>query len=493
MALSVAEIRLDPAAQQRALILTGVIGGIQMCDPIIASLALPKAGAALDMDPVQLALAASISTLCLAATVVLVGSLAERTGRHRMLLLTLALIAIGDLIVVLAPSTPVFLLGRAVTGVGAGGALACSYAYVRVVSPDDRLGRALGFWAAMSGVAAIPLALVGAGLASLDWRLAFLVIPVGAAACAVLVVRWLPVTDPEPERRQLVGVILAGLGVVGLLYGISQAAHELASAAVVVPMLTGVVLIAVAGLVGARSERPSFPVWVFRDPVMLAAALSGALWNLCLAVAVLQSSNLWQYVDGVTPFAVSVLQLPANIAVAAGSYGMGRFLGRELDSRLLIGAGFVIAAAGLLVMGLASGAAVSLWFNLGLVGLALGAGAVGTVQSQLLLHAAPDGYLSAVAASRTTFGQVGYAIGLAGSVVLTTLLAVAGLSGSRSAEAARQQFDEWLAAEVKQAGVVSTAYQDAFATSMQVWTVVVAVGGICCVALLSRRRSPVAA
>ncbi len=471
--------------------LTGAIGGIQMVDPVIGSLALPGAGRGLGMVSSELALAASISTLFLASSVVLMGSLAERTGRRRMLTLGLLVTALGDVLAAVAPDASIFMVGRALAGVGVGAALACAYAYVRIVAPDEVLGRALGFWAAVTGISAVPMAMVGAGLANVNWRLAFLLVPAVSFICLMLVPRLLPATPKATEHRELVGVILAGIGVVAVLYAVSQTAKQTGAVEEIIVLLVGLVLIAIAGFVGSRAAHPSFPVWVFRDPGLLTAALAGALWNMCLAVVILQSSNLWQYVDGATPFLAAVLQVPASVAVAVGSLVMGRLMSRRIDFRILMAVGFLLSAVGFAVVSLTSSSAFSVWFNLGMVGVGLGAGAAGTVQSQVLLDAAPPGYLSAIAASRTTFGQVGYAIGLAGSAVVTTLLATSALVSSEglNRDSARTQLNDWLMSVhghvAGSGGPVAEAYRRAFAEGMMWWAGVVLVSGLSCVVLLT--------
>lgn len=467
-----------------------------MVDPVIGSLALPGAGRGLEMGSSELALAASVSTLFLAATVVLVGSLAERTGRRRMLNLCLLLTAAGDLLAAIAPDPAIFMVGRALAGVGVGGALACAYAYVRIICPNEVLGRALGFWAAVMGASVVPMAMIGAGLANVNWRLAFLLVPVVSLLCLALVPKLLPPTPKATENRELVGVILAGIGVVTVLYVVSQAAKQTGAVEEIIVMLVGLLLIAIAGFVGYRAANPSFPVWVFRDPGLLTAALSGALWNMCLAVVILQSSNLWQYVDGVTPFVASLFQVPVNVAVAVGSLIMGRLLSRHIDFRVLMAVGFLFSAAGFVAVSVTSSSALSVWFNLGMVGVGIGAGAAGTVQSQVLLEAAPSGFLNVMAASRTTFGQIGYAIGLAGSAVVTTMIATSTMvsSSGMDRDAARTQLNDWLMAGHGQGsgtGPVAEAYRGAFAESMLWWAgVVVVVALVCGVLLTVKQRGP---
>ncbi len=91
----------------------GVLGALQGADPNIASTALVGATRGLDMTGGLVALAASISTLALAASVITTGLLADRLGRRRVLMAALVFAVVGDLIVAIAPSSGFFLLGRA--------------------------------------------------------------------------------------------------------------------------------------------------------------------------------------------------------------------------------------------------------------------------------------------------------------------------------------------------------------------------------------------
>jgi MFS family permease len=86
----------DPATDGRpasrwAIPLLGAIAGIQGADPNIASTALVGVSRGLDMAGGLLALAASISTLALSASVIYTGLLADRLGRRRVLMAALAL------------------------------------------------------------------------------------------------------------------------------------------------------------------------------------------------------------------------------------------------------------------------------------------------------------------------------------------------------------------------------------------------------------------
>ena len=87
----------------------GVLAGLQLIDPSVANTALVKAGQALEMQGATLALAASISTLAQAATVLLMGFLGDRLERRQVLMAALLLAIAGDGIAMAAPHAGLFL------------------------------------------------------------------------------------------------------------------------------------------------------------------------------------------------------------------------------------------------------------------------------------------------------------------------------------------------------------------------------------------------
>jgi MFS family permease len=91
----------------------GVLASLQLIDPSVANTFLVKAGQAFEMQGATLSLAACISTLAQAATVLLMGFLGDRLERRRMLMAALLLAIAGDGVALTAPDADLFLLGRA--------------------------------------------------------------------------------------------------------------------------------------------------------------------------------------------------------------------------------------------------------------------------------------------------------------------------------------------------------------------------------------------
>ena len=155
----------------------GILASLQLIDPSVANIALVKASDALDMHGSVLALGASVSTLAQAASVLVMGFLGDRFGRRRVLAASLLLALSGNLLSMLANEAGLFLLGRALTGIALGSVLTSTFASVRYVTSAAGVSAALGLWNLLIVVGFISGSLIGGWMAAIDWRLAFVLVP----------------------------------------------------------------------------------------------------------------------------------------------------------------------------------------------------------------------------------------------------------------------------------------------------------------------------
>lgn len=410
-----------------AIPLLGIMGGIQTADPTIASTALVESARALQMDAGLQAIAASVSTLMLAATVISTGLLADRIGRRLLLTLALALSALGDLIVAAAFDPSLFLLGRALAGIGLGAVYGASFAYIRAVVKPDRIAAAMGSFAAFNAVSMIVVSFVGGSLASVDWRLAFLAVPAVTLLSIVAVAFVLP-KQPRTASgpADALGQILLALGIIGVLYGVSHAGEGVTSPLTWAPLALGIVLLALFAFAERRGAHPFFPMQLFRNPGFLAAIGMGIAFNLAQAVGILQLANIWQYVYGFSTVEVSLGQLPVTVISVAASIYIGRRLSAGLSPATAI-----LISGGATVVGFLAFALILIshefWFFLPGM-LLIGFGMSGLVPyGALVLRLAPPAQFGAVTSSRTTIGQFGYAVGLSASMVLVDALTRGGV------------------------------------------------------------------
>jgi MFS family permease len=487
-----------------AVLLLGFLGGAQTADPIISSVALIRASSTLHFSASVTALASSISTLALAATVIASGLLADRIGRRRLLMVALVVAAAGDVAVAGSTNAPLYLLGRAVAGIGLGAIFAAAFAYVRTVAAHN-VGAALGQFGAMGGITTMVGGFLGGTLVTANWRLAYLVVPVLCAA-GFLLVPWLLPKAPRVKTGPVdwAGLGLIAVGTTGILYGISHASTSLSDPGTWQPLAIGVIALVILAVHEGRARRPVFPVGLFRSPVFVAAALTVLVWNFAQAVTVLQLSNLWQYVERYTPTMVTVGQLPFSLVAIIGSVMVGRSLARGRSPRSRILLGFGLMALGFLSLAvLPLGHSYGLYLPaLALIGFGLPYAMVPS--GQLFMSEAPAKSFGPVTSSKTAMGQFGYAVGLAGSMVLVNNLTDGGIvhrlvkagvppsQTGQGLDAVTQYVNtgtpahSQLGHEALQAA--ATSYTHAFASMMLVAAVIVAATGIVAYLLLMGRQ-----
>lgn len=157
----------------------------------------------------------TISVFLLASVVssMLVGPALAARGPRGSYVAGFAIFAVGSLVGALAPTMPVFLVGRAVQGFGGGLLTGLAYAVVRMALPAGLWPRAVALVSAMWGVGNVAGPILGGLFAQLGvWRGAFVTMTVAASALGVTAQRSVPVDADEPVRA--VEVPWAGLGLV---------------------------------------------------------------------------------------------------------------------------------------------------------------------------------------------------------------------------------------------------------------------------------------
>jgi MFS family permease len=406
----------------------GLLAAVQGSAPFLSSTALVSVTRALKMEGGEIALAASIQTLAIAATVITTGLLADRLGRKLVMMAALVVSAAGMAIVAISPIALMYMLGQAVIGVGLGAVYGAAFAYVRAVSAPGKLPQALGTFGAVSGAMTVSLVFLCSALVGIDWRLAF-----GAYAAVIVIMflltpSMLPKQPRVPGNNDVIGQIAVALGIVGLLYGVSQLGASLTAITTWGPIIGGIALLAFFFIYESKSSKAFYPVSLFRSPVFWAAILAGFIYNFGLSVSFLQTTNLWQYVTKVPTDQIAIWQLPLNLFGIAGALIMGRMIGKALTNGGAILVSSFMAAAGFILLAVAHGS-TSFWAfapGTALLGMALTGASIPF--GNLMIKEAPPAHFGPVTSSRTTIGQVWYSLGTALVTVMIDKMTMGGVT-----------------------------------------------------------------
>ena len=305
----------------------------------------------------------TIYTLAYAAAIPVMGKLADRSGRKRIYLVSIALFGAGSLLCGLAQDVGSFwmLLGaRAVQAIGGGGIVPVATAEFGTTFPPEKRGLALGLVGGVYGIANIFGASAGSLILSLfgqtNWQFIFYVnVPI----CAVIVaagVFVLPNTRAE-EVKPIDGLGIAVLVtmVLSLLYGLKNldffnAGASLASTDVWPFLLAFVVLLPLFVLIERRAADPVLNLSYFRNRDILVTLVLSVITGVILMGIIF-----------IPQFAENVLKLPSGsggyvVIVLAAFAGVGAPVSGKLIDRFGVKAvlafGLAASAAGALFLAL---------------------------------------------------------------------------------------------------------------------------------------------
>ncbi|MFD0151066.1 MFS transporter [Streptomyces sp. NPDC055721] len=390
-----------------------LLGGVQMTLIFtLASLAvpLPRIGAEFRLDRADLILLSAAYGLTFAGLLLLGGRLADRFGGRRTLTAGLLVFGTASALAPLAPGYEALLAARFGQGVGAALVAPAAMAVLRALFPAPAAyGRAMATWGGLSVLGATAGNLLsGVIAAASSWRGTFAV-PVAVTLAALLLApRLLPATPPGTDRAlDLPGALLATAGITLASFGLVLTdAHSWGSAPVLVPLLTGLALLAAFAVVERRTADPLLPPDFLRDgrrALGLAAiglTAAGTATVFVLLSLALQEGRGWSALltsAAFVPFAVALLGAGRLAGPLIGRYGSGR----------VTGAGLGTAAAGLGLLA-ATGFDSSVPYAYGLL-------------PGLLLLPAGGALSFAGAAVLATDGVPAHRAGLAGGVLNTAM------------------------------------------------------------------------
>jgi EmrB/QacA subfamily drug resistance transporter len=419
-------------------VLGAVCSGVFMLllDITIVNVALPSIEHGFSASLADLQWVISVYALSLAAFLLTAGSLADRYGRKLLFSIGVAAFTTASLLCGVATGSLFLIVARAVQGVGGAIMFATSLALLADAFRGRDRGTAFGIFGAVTGAAvAVGPVLGGAITSGLSWRWVFFVnLPVGVATFAVTLLRVPESRDPRAARPDFAGFATFSLGLAALVLGlIRSTADGWGSPVVIGSMAASAALLCAFVAIEARSATPMLDLRLLRVPTFdggLAAAfaISASLFSL-LTYLVIYVQNIL----GLSPVATGVRFLPLTAAIFVTAGIAGR-LTSHVPRRALIGPGFALIAAGLLLMrGLT---AHSQWTHLlaGMIVAGAGAGLVNVPLVSTAVGVVEPARAGMASGINSTLRQVGIATGVAalGTIFATHIRSTvtAQLSGS---------------------------------------------------------------
>ncbi|MBB5937437.1 MFS transporter [Streptomyces zagrosensis] len=392
-------------------------------DATVLHVAVPAVSEDLRPGSMELLWIVDVYPLVCASLLILFGTLGDRVGRRRVLLLGYGLFGLASALAAVATTPQVLIVARALLGVGGAMIMPATLSILRQVFPDRReRAVAIGVWSAVAAVGAAAGPLLGGFLLEHFWWGSVFLINIPLMAVALPVGRWvLPESTGDRDGPwDVLGALMAAFGLFGAVLAVKRLGNGqgLMELGTLCPTLLGGTFLVLFVRRQRRRVRPLVDLAMFGRPAFGTSVGCIVLAMLALVGLELIAAQYLQLVLGLTPLQTGLRLLPLTFAAMAAGLVGSRLLHR-LGPRTMVALGFLITAGAVLVltlMGQHDQPAV-LIIGFVLLGFGLEMTLFGAYES--MLSEAPAKCAGGAAAIGETSYQLGAGLGIAllGSVM----------------------------------------------------------------------------
>ncbi len=285
-------------------------------DNLVMTNALPVLHDRLGASVEELQWFVNAYTLSFASMILVASALGDRFGRRTVFMIGIAIFGVGSVLAALSTDPGQLIAARAVQGFGAAGVLPLSLALISGGVAPERRPLAIGIWGGVSGlgVALGPL-IGGAVMEGWNWQAIFWInVPVALIAIPLAYVV-LNNDFGQRSRIDIVGAVLAGVGVLALVHTIVRGNDDgWGSIGVIVEGIAAIALLIVFVLWQTRVRAPLVPLRLFGDRSFSVTNIVGFAFSFGTFGAVFILIQYMQVVQGSTPFEAAVQTTPWTLA-----------------------------------------------------------------------------------------------------------------------------------------------------------------------------------
>jgi EmrB/QacA subfamily drug resistance transporter len=360
--------------------------------------------------------------LVMAGLMVPLGTVADRIGAKKALLIGVAGFALASVVAGLSFSIVMLVVARVLQGIFAAMLVPAGLAVVRQTFPEARLGVAFGIYGMVSSLALIGGPLVGGLIVqAASWHWVFFInVPVAVASIligAFTIPRATATTNPPWD---IPGALTFTLGLVGIIWGIQGVQTNGWGAQTLIPTIAGVALIVVFLIIESRVKHPMVPLDFFRNRtfsigvgllVMAMAAFYAVAFYLLLFLQNIVELDAAQ--TGLITLSMTGASVIASLAAGAISDKFG--------VRVTLFLGSVALAAAMFLLTTISNATTAGSVAPALVLVGIGVGFITPAATQAILGSTPPERAGVASGIQQSGQQVGSTMGIAvfGSILAT--------------------------------------------------------------------------
>ncbi|MGW2013534.1 MFS transporter [Streptomyces sp. NPDC001927] len=384
-------------------------------DLTVLHLAIPTISSELRPSAPELLWITDIYGFTLAGFLITMGTLGDRVGRRRLLLIGAVAFAAASVLAALSTGPGMLVATRALLGVAASTLMPSTLSLIRNMFLDDRQRSvAIGVWITSFMVGAMLGPPVGGVLLEWFWwgSVFLLALPVMALLMVVGPIVLPEYRNENAGKLDLASALLSLLAVLGVVYAVKTVASHGFTAAASAALVAGIVLSVTFVRRQKRLAEPLLDIGLFRNRTFATALTAMTVCSLVMMGSNFLVAQYLQLVLGLSPLKAGLWMIPSTLASIAAVMLVQRLV-RTFRPAVLMSVSFVVAAIGFVVITQVEGPDSLGTVLTGTCVFAFGLAAPGVLSADILVGSGPPERAGEVSAIQETSTELGGAFGLA--------------------------------------------------------------------------------
>lgn len=384
-------------------------------DNTVLSFALPEISIALAPTGAEQLWIIDVYPLVLAGLLVTMGTLGDRFGRRKMLLIGSTGFALVSVLAAFAPTAGLLIAARALLGFFGAMLMPSTLSLLRSIFQNrDQRRMAIAVWAsAFSAGAALGPVVGGFLLEHFAWGSVFLIaVPVLIPLLIAAPLLVPESRDPHPGKIDPLSIVLSMAAMIPVVYAIKSLAVDGPSLSAAAWALLGIVMGVLFVRRQLRAAVPMLDMALFRRGTFSGAILVNLLSVVALVGFLYFMSQHLQLVLGLSPMVAGLSLVPGMIAMIIAGLSVVP-ISRRVPPHVLVPSALVFSVAGYLIVAATTHEHGVVPLVIAFIVLGVGIGAAETISNELILSSAPAAKAGAASAVSETAYELGAVLGTA--------------------------------------------------------------------------------
>lgn len=384
-------------------------------DNTVLSFALPEISVALAPTGAQQLWIIDVYPLVLAGLLVTMGTLGDRFGRRRMLLIGATGFAAVSALAAFAPTAGLLIAARALLGFFGAMLMPSTLSLLRSIFVNrDQRRFAIAVWAsAFSAGSALGPIVGGFLLEHFAWGSVFLIaVPVLIPLLIGAPLLVPESRDPNPGRIDPISILLSMAAMIPVVYAIKSFAVDGPNLTAGAWALAGIVMGVLFVRRQLRAQTPMLDMKLFRQGTFSGAILVNLLSVVALVGFLYFVSQHLQLVLGLSPMVAGIALVPGMVMMIVAGLAVVP-ISRRVSPHIVVPSALVFSVAGYLLVAFSTSDHGVVPLVIAFIVLGIGIGAAETISNELILSSAPPAKAGAASAVSETAYELGAVLGTA--------------------------------------------------------------------------------